>query len=97
MDVCTGALTDEIKALKLTISKFVIGLYISFMGYGLVSFTQYRYIVRNQHQLLKCKTSKWHLLLFKKSYCFRIIIKNLTKCNILNTLRSKIMENLPTL
>ena len=44
--------------------------------------------MRNQHQLLMCKTSKWQSLLFKKIF-FRIIIQHLTKCNILSTFALK--------
>ena len=29
------------------------------------------------------------------NYCFRTIIKNLTKCNVLNTFAFKVMENKP--
>ena len=44
--------------------------------------------VRNQHQLLRCKISKWHFIIIK-NYYFWIIIKNLTKCNILSTFAFK--------
>ena len=36
------------------------------------------------------------IIIFKNWY-FQIIIKKLTKCNILNTFALKIMENLPTI
>ena len=45
--------------------------------------------VRNQHQLLTFKTSKYPSLLLKKTIIFRIIIKNLTKCNTLSTFELK--------
>ena len=45
--------------------------------------------VQNQHQLLTCKTSKWHSILFFKNYFFRIIIKKVTKRNILSSFAFK--------
>ena len=60
MDVCIGALTDGIKALILAISTFILA---TFHSRDMVLFHCYdTATVRNQHQLLTCKTSKWDLL-----------------------------------
>ena len=60
MDVCIGALTDEIKALILTISTFIIAIFHS--GVMALFHCYDTATVRNQHQLLTCKTLKWHSL-----------------------------------
>ena len=60
VEVCIGALTDEIKTLILTISTFKLALFHSRVI--ALFHCQDAATVRNQHQLLTCKTSKWHLL-----------------------------------
>ena len=54
--------------------------------------------VRNQHQLLTCKTSKWRSLLFLETTIFELIIhQKPNQLQYLKTLlRLKTMENFPT-
>ena len=60
MDVCIGALTDEIKALILIISTSILATVYSI--HGLWPYFRDTAMERNPHHLLTCKTSKWHSL-----------------------------------
>ena len=59
------ALTDEIKALKLTIFYTYNLATFPYLGYGLASDYHDTALVRNQHQLPTSKTSKLHSLLVR--------------------------------
>ena len=88
MEFCIGALTDETRALNTTISTFIIELFSH--ARVLVCLPRYCYTVRNQPQLLMHKFQNgFHNYSIFKKLLFRIIIKNLTKCNILSTFAFK--------
>ena len=69
MKVCAGVLTDETKALKLTISTFIIYLYSHLQVMALFHYHDTA-TVRNQHQLLTRKTSKITFILLLKTTIF---------------------------
>ena len=87
MEFCIEVLTDEIRALKLTVSTFIIELF--FHLRVLISLPRYCYKIRNQHQLLRIKFQNSIHYYLKKTTIFQIIIKNLMKCNILSTFAFK--------
>ena len=58
-----------------------------FTGYGLVSLLRYLYSAEST-SAANVKNFKTAVVIIKKYY-FRIIIKNLTKCNILSTFAQK--------
>ena len=59
-----------------------------FTDYGLVSFLRYRYGAKSTSATI-VESFKMAVIIILKSYYFQLIIKNLTKCNILSTFALK--------
>ena len=83
MNICTGALTDKIKTCKLTISTLRIYSYLHLvlMSNGLNCFTTMITLRHVMNIVAKVYNFKTTFIIFRNCY-FRIVIKNVTKCNI---------------